>query len=256
MCFRQKGLRIDWNGSKFVAVGDGTNTIAYSIDGITWRGLGTSTFNLLGLGISYNYLRPHTVTYPKNMTIAAGLDATTSGSTSLAYSYDNGITWTAVSPSPFAVAARDVVWNGRVWVAVGEGITSAIFNTIAWSYDGINWNGLGDRIFNTAGHAVKWNGIMFVAFGTFNLATSYGQNTIAYSYDGMNWIPVVNNTSIFSIAGWGAYWNGITCGCPWRRNKHTCLFNRWNQLDWQRHIHIFSKRTSDLLEWHPMGCSW
>ena len=36
----QSDTGVCWNGSKFVAVGQGTNTIAYSYDGITWTGSG------------------------------------------------------------------------------------------------------------------------------------------------------------------------------------------------------------------------
>jgi hypothetical protein len=35
-------------------VGDGTNTIAYSSDGITWTGLGTGTISTGGRGVAGN----------------------------------------------------------------------------------------------------------------------------------------------------------------------------------------------------------
>ena len=54
--FSLAGYGVAWNGTMWVAVGQGTDTIAYSSDGITWTGLGTSTFSsldteLLGTGL-------------------------------------------------------------------------------------------------------------------------------------------------------------------------------------------------------------
>lgn len=46
--------QIATNGTMWVAVGEGTNTIAYSINGITWTGLGTSLFSLKGTNIVWN----------------------------------------------------------------------------------------------------------------------------------------------------------------------------------------------------------
>jgi hypothetical protein len=37
-----------------VAVGSGTNTIAYSVDGITWTGIGANIFSTIGRGIGWN----------------------------------------------------------------------------------------------------------------------------------------------------------------------------------------------------------
>ena len=43
-----------WNGIRWVAVGIGTNTIAYSSNGITWTGIGTSIFSANGFGVAWN----------------------------------------------------------------------------------------------------------------------------------------------------------------------------------------------------------
>jgi hypothetical protein len=37
---------------QWIAVGQGTNSIAYSADGINWTGLGTGTFSTYGLGVA------------------------------------------------------------------------------------------------------------------------------------------------------------------------------------------------------------
>ena len=45
-----------WNGIRFVAGGQGTNSLAYSTDGITWTGVtgSTSIFSSAGQGVGGN----------------------------------------------------------------------------------------------------------------------------------------------------------------------------------------------------------
>jgi hypothetical protein len=162
----------------FVAVGQGTNTIAYSSDGINWTGIGIAIFSTAGYGVAWN----------GEMFVAVG-----TGTNTIAYSSD-GINWTGVGVAIFSTAGYGVAWNGSVFVAVGQGT-----NTIAYSSDGINWTGVGDAIFSTAGRSIAWNGNMFVATGA-------GTNTIAYSSDGVNWSGLGDTT--FSTAGRGIAWNG------------------------------------------------
>ena len=52
--FSTRGRGIAWNGSMWVAVGEGTNSIAYSYDGVAWNGLGTSIFSTGGYGVAWN----------------------------------------------------------------------------------------------------------------------------------------------------------------------------------------------------------
>ena len=99
---------------QWVAVGAGTNTIAYSSDGISWAGLGTNIFDGSGRGIAFN----------GTLWVAVG------GGTdnSIAYSRD-GITWVGATDSSGAAGssknifptAAGVAWNGSIWVAVGYG---------------------------------------------------------------------------------------------------------------------------------------
>jgi hypothetical protein len=97
--FSTQGNAVAWNGNITVAVGQGTNTIAYSTDsGSTWTGIGTSIFSTSGNSIAWNG------TY----WIAGG-----SGTNTSAFSTD-GINWTGngttiittqvngiASPTPF-----------------------------------------------------------------------------------------------------------------------------------------------------------
>jgi hypothetical protein len=117
----------------------------------------------------------------------AGFNATNT----LAYSND-GLNWNGVGTTLMNLG-RIAVWNGSMWVAVGEGGA----NSIAYSYNGINWIGLGIDTFASA-NDVAWNGSMWVAMGS-------GFHSIAYSYDGMNWTGL--GRFIFTF-GWGVAWNG------------------------------------------------
>ena len=113
--FSGQGKGVAWNGSMWVAVGSGTNSMAYSYDGITWIGLETPVFTQ-GNGIAWN----------GSMWVAVG-----SGANTIAYSY-NGIAWTG--SSIFSTQGNAVAWNGSMWIAVGSGTI-----IMAYSYDGINW---------------------------------------------------------------------------------------------------------------------
>ena len=81
------GYGVAWNGTMWVAVGQGTNTIAYSSDGITWTGLGTSAFSSVGHGVAWNGTR----------WVAVG-----QGTNTIAYSSD-GITWTGLGTSTLVI---------------------------------------------------------------------------------------------------------------------------------------------------------
>ena len=162
----------------WVAVGRTGNSIAYSFDGISWTGIGTSIFSTYGLGVAWNGTR---------------FVATGAGTNSIAYSTD-GISWTGIGTAIFSTQGNGVAWNGTRFVATGSGT-----NTIAYSTDGISWTGIGTAIFSTSGVNVAWNGTIFVAVGQ-------GTNSIAYSSDGISWTGI--GTSIFSTSGYGVAWNG------------------------------------------------
>lgn len=172
--FTGLSFKIAYNGSIFVAVGQGINTIAYSYDLISWHGLGTSIFS----GIGYY------VIWDGSKFIAGG-----HGTNCIAYSSD-GINWTGIGNSPFINGCNCICYNGTMYVAVGAGT-----NTIAYSYNGISWTGIGKTHFNDIGSSVIWDGSMFRAGGgsTFNLASSS---------DGITWSHTLNSahTSVLSIA--------------------------------------------------------
>jgi hypothetical protein len=206
-----------------VATGYGTNSIATSVDGITWTGRGTSIFSTGGMAVAWN----------GSLWVAVG-----EGSNTIATSLD-GINWTGIGTSIFSSYGMAVAWNGSLWVAVGSGT-----NSIATSVDGINWTGRGTSIFSTIARGITWSSSLSlwvaVGSGTNSIATSVdgitwtgrgssifsgqgltvawsnslslwvvggqGTNTLAYSRDGITWTGL--GTSIFSTYGHGVAWNG------------------------------------------------
>lgn len=223
--FTTSGNGIVWTGTRFVAVGDGNNTVAWSNDGITWNGLAFAIIASSGKGVATNGIRTVVVGQGSN-TIAWAYDTTSAasytllgatifstqgnavawngnmwlaagqGTNTLAYALDTGsFSWTGLGTSTFSTAGRGLCWAGSQWVAVGSGT-----NTIATSTDGLTWTGLGTTTFTTQASAVAWNGYLTVAVGS-------GTNTIAYSTDsGSTWTGL--GTSIFSSFGNTISWNG------------------------------------------------
>jgi len=55
--FSTSGNAVVWNGTRFLALGAGTNTIAWSNDGITWAGLGATVYTTAGNGVAWNGIR-------------------------------------------------------------------------------------------------------------------------------------------------------------------------------------------------------
>jgi hypothetical protein len=134
-----------------LAFGAGTNTIAYSYDGISWRGLGTKIFTTTGYCGCWN----------GKLWVAGGQSSSTGV---LAYSYD-GINWTVASQSILSIIVYGVAWNGTVFVAVGGGGTYSI----AYSYNGINWYAAantGASIYIGTGYGVTWGQNYFLATGS------------------------------------------------------------------------------------------
>ena len=170
------------NGSvSYVAVGAG-GMIAYSPVGNAWIAVAASPFT------SSSDVRG--VTYGGGKWVAVGYAV---NGKSIAYSSDNGATWTlaTITPtimySPFAVA-----YNGSRFVAVGD--------AIAYSDNGTSWTAISQSSFNVI-YSIAYGGSKFVAVG-------YG-GKMAYSSDGENWVDVVDSgfgtTNITAITygnGW------------------------------------------------------
>jgi hypothetical protein len=131
--FSVLGRGVEWCGDKWVAVGQGTNTIAISSDGVSWTGLGSSIFSTWGRRLAYN----------GKIIVAVG-----SGTNTIAYSYD-GLVWTGLGTGVFSTAGADIKWTGKYFIATGFST-----NTMAISYNGITWTGLSNP-FTTSGYGIS-----------------------------------------------------------------------------------------------------
>jgi hypothetical protein len=154
------------------------HTLAYSSDGILYRGLGKSVFSV----------QCHSVKWNGSIWVAGGEGS----ANTLAWSYD-GLKWTGLGTSVFSVACKGLEWNGALWVAVGAGT-----NTIATSSDGKTWTGRGSSVFDGCGNGVGWNGSGWVAVG------AGSTNTIAYSSNGISWTGI--GKTLFTDAGYDVKW--------------------------------------------------
>jgi hypothetical protein len=189
-----------WNGKFWVASGTGSHTLAYSSDGINWTGEGTTVLTTAGQGIAANmgvgsaiiptnYTTPTTAINP--LWVIAG-----AGTYTLAYSVNEGQTWTGVSNTVFSIQGNCVAYSPTgTWIAYGAGSN----HTQAFSNDGINWAGQGSTVFSGYGNYAVFNGIMWVAGGL-------GGNTLAYSYNGNVWTGI--GSKVFTISGTDMAWSG------------------------------------------------
>ena len=82
----------------WVAVGKGTNTIAHSVDGLEWIGLGETIFSVQGLGVSFNGTK----------IVAVG-----QGTNSIAYCELTDIyEWSGLGATIFSIKGIQVAYNG------------------------------------------------------------------------------------------------------------------------------------------------
>lgn len=116
---------------------------------------------------------------------------TGSGTNTLAITYD-GNTFTGLGNSVFTSVAIAVAYNGRIWVAVGNGGTA-----IATSSDGINWTRRTSTL--TTGRSVAWNGSIWVVVGY------GGRSTVVTSPDGIDW---TDRGKPIATEGYSVIWDG------------------------------------------------
>ena len=156
-----------WNGKIWVAVGTGNaNTIATSLDGITWTGRGNYIFSTSCNGIDWSSTQ--------RKYVAVG-----NGTNIVATSMD-GIYWKGINTNLFSGGGNDIKWNGKIWVAVGNNGGSG--NTIAYSYDAISWQ-YSTTTFQTSGLRIYYD----TDNSFWNVYGSDPSYNIANSSDGINW---------------------------------------------------------------------
>jgi hypothetical protein len=196
--FTTIGYDAAFGNSVWVAVGAGTNTIAYSSNGLSWTGIVSPPLTNFATAIAWNGTR----------FVAVG-----SGLSQIAYSAIGTAAWTGIAPTIFGASGtgHGVAYSPSLnrWVVVGNGT-----NTVAYSNDnGSTWTGLGTTVFASFGaRGISWNSTQnrWVAIGT------SGTGIIAYSSTALSgsWTNVVSppfNTG-FSVTNNGSVW--IAGGSP------------------------------------------
>jgi hypothetical protein len=236
----------------WVAVGQGTNTLAYSNDGITWipsaNGNTILTNNINGGGVAYSGSR----------WVAVG-----QGTESIAYSND-GITWSA-STNGFSLSqiGFSVAWNGSLFVG---GMNGNQGNTLVYSSDGITWTGAGNPLSLSNARCVASDGTGFVVGGN-------GPTTLGYSPDGINWFPSANgnvvcddgkslayNGSLYVFGG-GATTNSLgysTDGITWSAstNGNSIFTGEVTGLAWNGSIWVAGGQGTNSLAYSTDGITW
>jgi len=185
-------------GDKYAIIGDVQSSDAKaSIVNVVEGSYAVAMPNNLANGsiiydIESNLEQLHRIVFPRSVSLALG------DNQKIAFSVDQGDSWSpsANASSVFSTSANDAVWNGGVWVAVGDGSE----NTIATSLDGNHWIGRGNYVFETSCKGLDWS-----AEQNKYLAIGSGKNILATSSDGIYWIG--SNNSLFS-SGYDVKWNG------------------------------------------------
>ncbi|NCX96723.1 MAG: hypothetical protein EBX41_10065, partial [Chitinophagia bacterium] len=247
--FSTTGNDVIWYKDKFIAVGSGNNSVAYSLDGITWTGLGLLICNNISnnsnIVIATATLINYTVLVGSNQRISYDLGTTWSSfsisgnpsiqqianngnffvafsSTSIYYSY-NGTTWVSSgSVSSLMLSVYSLAYGNNKWVIIGQGT-----NTIAYSNNGTQWTGLGKTLLINIdrGYVEYGNGI-WVAIGSNG---SPGANEIIYSYDAITWTSTGIDTYFSSNCSTAKYGNGLWIAVGGYNN---CIIYSTNGTQW------------------------
>ena len=152
----QQARDVIWTGRRWIlagAKGSGTliGTLYYSEDGITWTDVSNAD-DLTQNSSSLFSTAVNRVAYNGNIVVAIG-----TGTNSLAYSTDHGLTFKGIGNPGFS-SGTDIEWCGTRWIATGGG------DQVILSYDGINWTSVETPPFSSTGYCVKWNRSIYGTF--------------------------------------------------------------------------------------------
>ena len=264
----------------FVAVGEGSDTIAWSDDGIKWNKIAPGTgFNPEGRG--------KCVASNGNVWVVGGEDP---GRTkNMFFSKDNARTWDPVTPPGpgFNDMVNGIVWDGKHFIAVGNGFIGGRISvggtTAVWSEDGQNWKpSTGDYVFGIGAVplsalgcnqeicvAISWPPPSFIGiqpsteFRTHEIGTHLDEPTgviIFSTNNGQSWTKARGETfsgnSVFGTfvsVNKNKHWVAIS-----KKSKNTNILISSTGTDWELPtINIFTGPTVELnCVAHDNGSKW
>jgi hypothetical protein len=251
--FSTGGYGVAYSGSRWVAVGEGTNQIAWSDNPLNgWNPVGAGLFTVHGRCVFFTGTRwlaggqstASTLAYSTDSTatswvglgrttffnevfafasngeiIIAGGGATTNN---LAYSYDGGITWTGLGMLIADNACKALVWDGQKFVAQFQVLATGA--TMGYSYNGITWFPTTSPPFDIEGTGLVWNNQVMIATGSHTA----GSPSLSYSQDGQNWNSLATTFSYGNAVAWsGSLF--IVCGTSASVGGDTILYSRDGQ---------------------------
>jgi hypothetical protein len=187
--------------SLLVAVGEGTNKIATSSDGITWEGKTANAFRVTGLDNG-----GRGVAYGNGKWIAVGNGS--SGENTISISTDGGNTWAGskIQTTTGMSSLSSIAYGNGRWV-IG-GFYGGNGNTMATSIDdGVTWSGINGDIQGGTGLNTE---VTCVAYGNGRWG-AVGNSTRYFAYlpeNGTAWVPVQQVGSIIVNLSCIAYGNG------------------------------------------------
>jgi ligand-binding sensor domain-containing protein len=168
---------LEWNGTMWVAAGNGGNLLIYSYNGLDWSAStnGNTFGSTSGVSVAWN----------GSMWVAS-LNVSSASNNRIVYSND-GINWTASANVGSILTLTQTQINGiaygnSVWVA-GSTFVASPYRTL-YSSDGITWSGsTSANPYSSAIFDIIFDGTKFIAGGS-------GTNKLIYSNDGINWLPL------------------------------------------------------------------
>ena len=160
---------ITFANNKFIAVGN-SGKMASSSDGTSWTAVGDSSFGDTSI---------NAVAYGNNRWVAVGYWDDVGPNTNatigtMAYSTDNGVTWTAV---PRASTFNTAASIGAVAFGNNRFVAGCHLGYTAYSTDGVSWT-TGSKIISGI-NGIAYSGSRFVAVGE-NVAVGKNDGPIAY----------------------------------------------------------------------------
>jgi len=238
---------VAWNGTIWVACGQGINTIATSVDGISWipRDRGTVITSIA-----------YAAAWSPNLGLWVVVgNSGASSSANVAATSPDGITWTGVPG--FITSSSNAPLRKGCWAYNPTGTLGSIYvigelganSRIYTSADGSNWAFRSIPV--STAYNVAWNGNLFVAT-TSNTTVMTSPDAITWTNRSLN--PSINNTyGIAYSPSWGVW---IMCGYNGGSgNAYGAIQYSYDGINWNYTAMNVANNTAGLflydVQWNP-----